>query len=72
MTAPLRFVTKGVHAALGAQVRVGTRLEVVIVTAWRTRCVKVAGWTWAVIAWTPVVELTGGALALALWAIAVA
>ena len=70
MTAALCFVAKSVHATLGAQVCIGTRLEVVIVTAWRTRCVKVARWTWAVIAWAPVVELTRRALAL--WAIAVA
>ena len=59
MTATLCFVTKGVHAALGAQVCVGTGLEVVIVTTWRTGCVKVARWAWAIVAWATVVELTG-------------
>ena len=66
MTATLCFVTKGVHAALRAQMRVGTGLEVVIVTTWRTRCIKVAWRTWCIVAWATVVELTGRALALAL------
>ena len=59
MTATLRFMAKGVHAALGAQVRVGTGLEIVIVTAWCARCIKV---TWG--AWATVVELTRWTLAL--------
>ena len=72
MTATLCFVAKGVHAALRAQVCVGTRLEVVIVTAWRTGCVKVARWTWAIVAWATVVELTGLTWALTWLAIAIA
>ena len=52
------FVAKGVHAALCAQVRIGTGLEIVIVVARCTRCVKVARLTWAIVAWTAVVELT--------------
>ena len=64
MTAALCFVAKGVHAALGSQVRVGAWLEVVVVTARRTRCVKVARWTWCIVAWATVVELTRWALAL--------
>ena len=59
MTATLCFVAKGVHATLGAQVCVGARLEVVIVTAWRTGCVEVARWAWAT-----VVKLARRALAL--------
>lgn len=69
MTATLCFMAKGVHAALGAQVRVGTGLEVIVVTARCARRIKVAWWTWAVVAWTTVVELTRWALTLALWAI---
>jgi hypothetical protein len=52
-------MAKGIHAALGAQVCVGTGLEIIVVTAWCTRCVKVAGWAWAT-----VVKLTGWALTL--------
>ena len=67
MTAPLCFVAKGVHAALGAQVRIGAGLEIVIVTARCARRIKVTWWTWAiVITRTTVVELTGWALALTL------
>ncbi len=69
LTATLCFVTKSVHAALCSQVGIGTRLEVIIVTAWRTGCIKVAWWTWAVVARTTVIELTRWALTLALWAI---
>ena len=69
MTATLRFVSKGVHATLGAQVRVGAWLEVIIVTAWRTGCVKVARWTWCIVAWATVVKLTWWALTLALWSV---
>ena len=72
MTAPLCFVAKGVHAALGTQVCVGTGLEVVIVAAGRTRCVKVTRWTWCIVAWSTVVELTGLAWALALTWLAIA
>ena len=72
MTATLCFVAKGIHAALGAQVCVGTGLEVVIVTAWRTGCVKVARWAWAIAAWATVVELTGLTCAWALTWLAIA
>jgi hypothetical protein len=64
-------MAKGVHATLCTQVRVGTRLEVVIVTTWRTGCIKVTRWTWRIAAWATVVELTRGALTLTLWAIAI-
>jgi hypothetical protein len=47
-------------------------LEVVVVTARRTWCVKVAGWTWCVVAWATVVKLTRWALTLALWAVVAA
>jgi hypothetical protein len=53
-------------------VRVSAGLEVVVVTAWRARCVKVTRWAWCVVAWATVVKLARGALALALWSIAVA
>jgi hypothetical protein len=59
-------MAKGIHAALGAQVRVGTGLEVVVVTAWGARRVKVTRWTWCIVAWATVVKLARGALALAL------
>ena len=72
MTSALCFVAKGVHATLGAQVRVGTGLEVVVVTARRTWCVKVAGWTWCIVAWATVVKLTRWALTLALRAVVAA
>ena len=72
MTATLCFVAERVHAALGAQMRVGAGLEVVIVTAWGTRCIKVARWAWCIVAWCAVVELTRCALALTLWSIAIA
>lgn len=50
MTPTLGFMTKGVDAALGAQVRIGTGLEIVVVmVAYRTRLV---------IAWRSVVECT--------------
>ena len=62
-------MSKGVHAALGAQVRIGTGLEVVIVTARCARRIEVTGWTWCVIAGGAVVKLTRWALAL--WTIAV-
>ena len=65
----LRFMAKGVHAALGAQVRVGAGLEVVVVTAWCARCIKVTWRAWAIVTWTTVVELTRWALTLALWTI---
>ena len=71
LTAALCFVTKGVHAALRAQVRVGTWLEVIIVATWRAWCIKVTGWTGSIVTWAAVVELTGRACALALWAVAV-
>ena len=70
MTTTLCFMAKSVHAALGAQVRVGAGLEVVVVTAWSARCVKVARWTWCIVAWATVVKLARGALAL--WSVAVA
>ena len=60
------FVAKSVHAALSAQVRVGARLEVVVVTAWRTRCVKVTWCTWCIVAWPTVVKLARAASTLAL------
>ena len=63
------LVAKGIHAALGAQVRIGARLEIVVVTTWRAGGVKVAGRAWAFIAGSTVVELARRALAL--WAIAV-
>ena len=72
LTATLCFVAKGIHAALGAQVCVGTGLEVVVVTAWRTGCVKVARWTWCIVARATVVELTGLTWALIWLAIAIA
>jgi len=65
-------MAKGVHAALRAQVRVGAGLEVVIVTTRRTGCVKVAGRTRCIAAWTAVVKLTWRALALIRLAVAVA
>ena len=71
MTAPLCFMAKGVHAALGAQVRVGAWLEVVVVTARCARRIKVAGWTWCVVAWATVVKLARRTLTLALGSIAV-
>ena len=69
MTATLRFMAKGVHAALGTQVCVGTGLEVVIVTARCARRIKVTWWAWAIVAWATVVELTRWALTLALRAL---
>jgi len=72
LTATLCFVAKGIHAALGTQVCVGTGLEVVVVTAWRTRCVKVARWTWCIVARATVVELTGLTWAWALTWLAIA
>ena len=69
MTATLCFMAKGVHAALGSQVCVGAWLEVVVVTARCARRIKVAGWTWCVVARATVVKLTGWALTLALWAV---
>ena len=72
MTATLCFMAKGIHAALGAQVCVGTGLEVVVVTAWRTGCVKVARWAWCIVAWATVVELTGLTWAWALTWLAIA
>ena len=71
MTATLCFMAKGVHAALGAQVRVGAGLKVVVVTARCARCVKVTRWTWRIVAWATVVKLARGALALTLWSIAI-
>ena len=67
MTATLCFMAKGVHAALGAQMCVGAGLEVVVVTAWRTGCVKVTRRTWRIVARSTVVKLTGWTLTL--WAI---
>ncbi len=86
LTAALGFVAKGVHAALGAQMRVGAGLEVVVLTAWRARLVvtwharfKVAWGTGCVWTRATVVELACGTRALALgavtvtrWALAVA
>jgi hypothetical protein len=66
LTATLRFMTKGVHAALGAQVCIGTGLEVIVVTAWGARRVKVTRWTWRIVAWATVVKLARGASTLAL------
>ena len=68
MATALGFVTKGIHAALGAQVRVGTGLEVVVI-ARRTGFV-VARWARSTVAWTAVVKLAGRTLAL--WTVAVA
>ncbi len=67
LTATLCFMAKGVHAALGAQMCVGAGLEVVVVTAWRTGCVKVTRRTWRIVARPTVVKLTGWTLTL--WAI---
>ena len=72
MTAPLCFVAKGIHAALGAQMRVGAGLEVIIVTTGRTGCIKVARWARCIVAWATVVELTGLALTRALTWLAIA
>ena len=72
MTATLCFMAKGVHATLGSQVRVGAWLEVVVVTARCARRIKVAGWTWCVVAWATVVKLTRWALTLALRAVVAA
>ncbi len=72
MTATLCFMAKSVHAALGAQVRVGAWLEVVVVTARRTRCVKVARWTWCIAAWATVVKLARCALTLDIARLAIA
>ncbi len=66
MTATLCFMAKGVHAALGAQMCICTGLEVVVVTAWGARCVKVTRWTWCIVAWATVVKLARGASTLAL------
>ena len=52
--------------------RVGAWLEVVVVTARCARRIKVAGWTWCVVAWATVVKLTRWALTLALWAVVAA
>ena len=52
--------------------RVGAGLEVVVVTAWSARCVKVARWTWCIVAWATVVKLARGALALSISRLAVA
>ena len=71
LTAPLCFVAKGVHATLGAQVRVGAGLEVVIITAWCARRVKVTRWTRCLVAWATVVKLARRTWTLALGAIAV-
>lgn len=51
--------------------RVGAGLEVVVVTAWSARCVKVAWWTWCIVAWATVIKLAGCTLTLALWSIAI-
>jgi hypothetical protein len=64
-------MTKSVHAALGAQMCIGTGLEVVVVTAWGARCVKVTRWARRIVAGTTVVKLARGTLALALWSIAI-
>jgi hypothetical protein len=63
-TTALGFVAKSVDTTLRAQVCIGTRLEIVIVTTWRTGCVKVARWAWAIVAWTTVVKLAWRALTL--------
>ena len=52
--------------------RVGAWLEVVVVTAWGTRCVKVTRWAWCIAAGTTVVKLARRALALAISRLAVA
>lgn len=64
-------MTKSVHAALGAQMCIGTGLEIVVVAAWGARCVKVTRWARRIVAGTTVVKLARGTLALALWSIAV-
>ena len=46
--------------------RIGTGLEVVVVTAWGARRVKVTRWTWCIVAWATVVKLTRTASTLAL------
>ena len=69
MTATLCFMAKGVHAALGAQVRISAWLEVVVVAARCARRIKVTGWAWCIVAWATVVKLTLWALTLALRAI---
>ncbi len=68
MATALGFMTKGIHAALRAQVRVGTGLEVIVVTR-RTGFV-VAWWARTVVAWTAVVKLARWALALRTVAVA--
>ena len=63
--ATLGFVAKGVHTTLGSQVRVGARLEVVIV--------MVTWLAWTIVAWAAVVKLARGTLAtLALRSVATA
>ncbi len=67
----LRFVAKGVDATLSAQVRIGARLEVIIVVARCAWCIKVTWWARATIARATVVKLTGWTLTLPLWAMTV-
>jgi hypothetical protein len=71
LTATLCFVAKGVHAALGAQVRVGTWLELVVVATWGAGRIEITRWAWCIVAGAAVVELAGWTSALVLWAIAV-
>jgi len=71
LTTTLCFMAKSVHAALGAQVCVGTGLKVVVVTTWCARCIKVRRRTWCIVAGAAVVELTRWTLTLALWTVAV-
>jgi hypothetical protein len=53
-------------------VRVGAWLEVIIVTTWGARCIKVAWWTWRIVAWATVVKLARCALTLAIARLAIA
>ena len=46
--------------------RVGAGLEVIVVTAWGARCVKVTRWTWCIAARATVVKLARRTSALAL------
>lgn len=66
MTATLCFVAKGVHAALGAQVRVGAGLELVVVATWGAGRIEITRLAWCIVAWAAVVELTGWTSTLAL------
>jgi hypothetical protein len=72
LTATLCFVTKRVHAALGAQMRVGAGLELVVIAAGCAGGVEVTGRARCVAAWTAVVKLTGWASTLTISRLSIA